>query len=144
MSHVDTSELKPIARRRPKPGDFVVYATYKGSKHLLIRKSAQVALKHAKFLQTADGVSDVECCQIKRTPLGHVVKVPVDSADLVAFLKAQEGHWGEHPKYQATDWINEVSNKETRLGYWDWVCGKLDAANADAEAEAQEKSMEEV
>ena len=31
------------------------------------------------------------------------------------------GEWGEHPKYPSSDWKYEVSNGDTRLGYWEWV-----------------------
>lgn len=29
--------------------------------------------------------------------------------------------WDEHPDYPASDWQHEVSEDNTRLGYWDWV-----------------------
>jgi hypothetical protein len=31
------------------------------------------------------------------------------------------GYWNEHPEFPSDDWAYEVSNKETRLGYWEWV-----------------------
>jgi hypothetical protein len=30
-------------------------------------------------------------------------------------------HWQEHPDYPVEDWQEEVSNGETRLGYWEWT-----------------------
>jgi hypothetical protein len=32
----------------------------------------------------------------------------------------EEG-WGQHPRFTMEDWRNEVSNEDTRIGYWDWV-----------------------
>lgn len=35
------------------------------------------------------------------------------------------GVWGSHPEHPVSDWCYEVSNGDTRLGYWDWVLTKL-------------------
>lgn len=35
--------------------------------------------------------------------------------------EAHGGVWGEHPDYPLDDWLYEVSNGDTRLGYWDWA-----------------------
>lgn len=40
-------------------------------------------------------------------------------------LEDHFGHWGEHPDHPVSDWQAEVSNDETRLGYWYWVESKL-------------------
>jgi len=29
--------------------------------------------------------------------------------------------WDDHPNQPVDDWIYEVSNGDTRLGYWDWA-----------------------
>lgn len=29
--------------------------------------------------------------------------------------------WADDPDYPADDWKAEVSNDDTRLGYWQWV-----------------------
>ena len=42
------------------------------------------------------------------------------------------GHWGEHPNYPVDDWRYEVDNRDTRLGYWEWVGKKI---NMHLEAE---------
>ncbi|WP_289101026.1 hypothetical protein [uncultured Marinobacter sp.] len=34
--------------------------------------------------------------------------------------------WGSHELYPVEDWQYEVSNDETRLGYWDWVLIKIE------------------
>lgn len=31
------------------------------------------------------------------------------------------GIWGELEDYPRSDWIAEVQNQNTQLGYWDWV-----------------------
>jgi hypothetical protein len=41
------------------------------------------------------------------------------------------GWWGEHPDHPARDWSAEVSENETRLGYWEWVFEKLEDADSD-------------
>lgn len=38
------------------------------------------------------------------------------------------GTWGQHPNYPLEDWTYEVGNGDTRLGYWEWVDVKLQAA----------------
>ena len=43
------------------------------------------------------------------------------------------GLWGEHPVYPITDWRNEVSNDDTRLGYWDWVAHQLEGDTSNHE-----------
>lgn len=34
--------------------------------------------------------------------------------------------WPEHPKYPEKDWQFEVSNGDTRQGYWAWVVTRLE------------------
>lgn len=36
-------------------------------------------------------------------------------------LRLKYGHWGAHPDYPVADWVYEVTNNYTRLGYWEWV-----------------------
>ena len=31
------------------------------------------------------------------------------------------GYWSSHEHYPVVDWIFEVTNGDTRRGYWDWV-----------------------
>ncbi len=35
-------------------------------------------------------------------------------------------YWMDHPGFPSTDWIYEVNNGDTRLGYWEWVNRKLE------------------
>lgn len=35
------------------------------------------------------------------------------------------GYWSEHPDYPLSNWIQEVRDGDTRLGYWPWVLSKL-------------------
>ena len=32
-----------------------------------------------------------------------------------------ENYWGENERFPLQDWKLEVSENNTRLGYWDWV-----------------------
>ena len=36
------------------------------------------------------------------------------------------GMWGQHPKFPVEDWQEEVSEGNTRLGYWAWVEASLE------------------
>ena len=36
--------------------------------------------------------------------------------------------WEDDPAYPSADWLYEVTNGDTRLGYLDWVAGKKEAA----------------
>lgn len=38
--------------------------------------------------------------------------------------------WGEHPEYALSDWRREVTENETRLGYWDWVKCRVEEAQS--------------
>lgn len=44
---------------------------------------------------------------------------------------AQGTNWGQHPDYPMSVWQEEVANKETRVGYWEWVTGRIHAEPAD-------------
>jgi hypothetical protein len=46
-------------------------------------------------------------------------------------LHDQLGHWGEHDKHPLADWRREVTENDTRLGYWDWVSTRIDGENND-------------
>ena len=36
-------------------------------------------------------------------------------------VSAADGAWAEDPQFPVMDWKSEVSNDDTRLGYFDWV-----------------------
>lgn len=40
--------------------------------------------------------------------------------------RGPNGTWGEHPLWPVADWREEISNDDTRIGYWEWVEGKID------------------
>ena len=47
-------------------------------------------------------------------------------------LRAEHGGtWGEHPDFPASDWMYEVSNGDTRLGYWEWCAASMPAEETD-------------
>ena len=35
------------------------------------------------------------------------------------------GYWGEHPEHSIEDWKTLVANDDVRMGYWDWVEGRV-------------------
>ena len=37
------------------------------------------------------------------------------------------GTWGEHPTYSVSEWQEAVERSDTRLGYWGWVEGQIEA-----------------
>jgi hypothetical protein len=41
------------------------------------------------------------------------------------------GTWGEHPGFSVDDWQYEVSNGDTRLGYWEWCAASMPAEEAN-------------
>lgn len=36
------------------------------------------------------------------------------------------GIWGSHLDYPLEDWKYEVTNNDTRMGYWNWVESKIE------------------
>jgi len=36
------------------------------------------------------------------------------------------GYWDEYPNFPVRDWIYDITNGDTRLGYWDWVRAKAE------------------
>jgi hypothetical protein len=60
------------------------------------------------------------------------VEVRLEQPSAIFNIAEQHGGtWGSHPDFPLADWQHEVSNNETRLGYWDWVAGKLEDAMED-------------
>ncbi len=41
------------------------------------------------------------------------------------------GTWEEHEKFPPADWRMDVSNGDTRLGYWAWVVSQIEATEDD-------------
>ena len=41
------------------------------------------------------------------------------------------GHWRNHPNYSHQDWMAEVANNDTRLGYWQWVASQVEQADEE-------------
>lgn len=46
------------------------------------------------------------------------------------------GPWGECPAHPRFDWVTEVANDDTSLGYWEWLAVHLvyDAERTDEAA----------
>ena len=38
----------------------------------------------------------------------------------------------EHPDFPVSDWQDEVTDGDTRLGYWEWVALRISAENVRA------------
>jgi len=66
--------------------------------------------------------------------------VSADGTDPHA-LAERYGLDGEHPDYPRKDWKYEVTNDDTKLGYWDWVSHK---AEADADETSGMPTVEQV
>ncbi|TJY57137.1 hypothetical protein E4T66_17145 [Sinimarinibacterium sp. CAU 1509] len=61
----------------------------------------------------------------------HVAVAGAQSPDTgvapIAIQDAHGGWWGQHPDYPLADWMHEVTEGDTRRGYWDWVSEKVEA-----------------
>jgi len=59
-------------------------------------------------------------------------------------LADKHGFWSDHPPLEsgrsisAEDWACEVGAGNTRLGYWDWVCGQLGLDQEESESDQAE------
>lgn len=52
--------------------------------------------------------------------------------------------WQDFPPYPVRDWQYEVSNNDTRLGYWPWVHNKINNYEEDQDQEKdQEKDQDQ-
>jgi hypothetical protein len=56
-----------------------------------------------------------------------------DILRLIAALRANPAgaatrhhDWGQDANYPREEWIAEVSNGDTQIGYWDWVADRRD------------------
>lgn len=37
-------------------------------------------------------------------------------------------YWADHDQFPLADWQQQVQDKNTRLGYWDWVLAQIETA----------------
>ena len=44
-------------------------------------------------------------------------------------LDSEYNYWDEHDEYGLRDWIDDVVEEGTRLGYWDWVQAQIDGVD---------------
>ena len=51
-----------------------------------------------------------------------------DHEEVPHFVKGfnPDSHWDDHPDYPASDWMREVGEGDTRLGYIDWVNAEME------------------
>jgi hypothetical protein len=54
----------------------------------------------------------------------------------VNILIATFGHDGEYSSHPLREWMREVLNRHTRLGYWEWVSHQIEATDPQNRAEA--------
>lgn len=57
-------------------------------------------------------------------------KVPSHVTEIArsAYILADKhgGYWhGEHPEYPYKDWLYEIKNNDTRMGYWEWAASHI-------------------
>ncbi len=64
--------------------------------------------------------------------------------DYAEQLRQQYGHWGNHPDFSITDWQREVSERNTRLGYWEWVASLMEQETADRVAAFHSVTSEDI
>lgn len=41
--------------------------------------------------------------------------------EAIRLQEAHGGFWGECPGRPVSDWLDQIRNEETRLGYWEWA-----------------------
>ncbi len=44
---------------------------------------------------------------------------------------ANDDWWGEHPDWTREEWRLEIAERNTQLGYWDWVFHLIEANDED-------------
>jgi hypothetical protein len=53
----------------------------------------------------------------------------VGKEKLIEKLSQEFDYWEDHPEHTVNDWIAEVQNNDTRMGYWPWVAIKVGDVN---------------
>lgn len=48
-------------------------------------------------------------------------------------LKEAFGMWGEHDGFPVSDWVLDVRDEGTRIGYWEWVVDQVEAREFEEE-----------
>lgn len=85
---------------------------------------AEVAAEVARRFDSTsiyDQIGDLACQFLRERGFG-----PEQITPTAEVLKLRHGAWGEHPGHPRSDWQQEVANRETCLGYFDWLVEKLD------------------
>jgi hypothetical protein len=78
-----------------------------------VRKEAGACIKHFPFLDEHGKP------QFSKDPFGPDAALP-------------DNYWAEDPDWPVQDWQAEVSNDDTRLGYWPWVENMKTLEDTDA------------
>lgn len=52
----------------------------------------------------------------------------MDASEFRNYFGADADYWETDPTHPVEDWQFEVSNDDTRLGYWDWVINQRELA----------------
>lgn len=58
---------------------------------------------------------------------GHARGAVVTEEQLIK----EHGIWGEFAEFPPRDWMYEVANGDTRLGYWAWVKNKIEEKGSE-------------
>jgi hypothetical protein len=74
---------------------------------------------------------DAACQKLKE--VGQVTEIRPEPEDL----------WGQSDEYPKSDWIYDVSNGDTILGYWDWVEHRLDQDIEDSCVDGDEEDEDD-
>lgn len=60
-----------------------------------------------------------------------------------AWLMAKFGDEGESPHFPRSEWAREVRNRDTVLGYWEWLAHRYEACQVEDEATVVRDLVEE-
>lgn len=69
----------------------------------------------------------------------HLAAYQRRSEDLRLALAANElretygGHWRQHPEFPLAQWRTAVAERDTRLGYWEWIANAQAAPRHEVE-----------
>ena len=85
------------------------------------RTLVQYTNARSRLLEILNGESEVP-----REPLS-LMEIELEAVDQME----RDDCWMEHPNWPREDWRYEVGNKDTNLGYWDWIRHQIEAQYHD-------------
>lgn len=111
---------------------------YRDMPALTVVERTQDAMETAAALlrRLVDGVPSTSSSDVT-APAGEDVPHPHSWSQ-------SHSHWDEHPDFPLSDWLHEVENNETRLGYGAYVDRKIEQAlTEDEDAETEDLTLED-